>query len=225
MGFFDRITDIFKANVNDILDKAEDPEKMIKQMVIEMEESVNKSTLSVAQAVANERKLEKKIQKAESDVSEWMAKAKQAIEAGRDDLAKAALEKKSAAERNLTDLKPIHEQAKATADKLRSQLDQLKSKLDEARTRQSTLIARAQTAKTQKQLNSAASGVGSDAFSKFDKFENKVEELETQAEVMGELGGNDASLDEEFKQLGSSSADDELLKLKSEMGLLPGNDK
>lgn len=225
MGFFNRITDIFKANVNEMLDRAEDPEKMLKQMVLEMEESINKSTLSVAQAVANQRNLEKKMQKAEKDQSEWMNKAKQAVEAGRDDLAKAALEKKSQAERNLNDLKPTYEQAKATADKLRSQLTELKAKLDEARTRQNTLIARAQSAKAQKALSQAASGVGSDAFSKFDKFENKVEKLESEAEVYGELEGTDRKLEDEFKQLGSGTADDDLAKLKAEMGLLGDGNK
>ena len=88
MGIFARITDIFKANINDILDKAEDPEKMIKQMVIEMEESVNKTTLAVAQAIANEVSLQKKLEKARKDSVEWEGKAMQALTASRDDLAK-----------------------------------------------------------------------------------------------------------------------------------------
>ncbi|HOQ49887.1 MAG TPA: PspA/IM30 family protein, partial [Candidatus Kapabacteria bacterium] len=75
MSIFKRIADIFKANVNDVLDKAEDPEKMLKQMVIEMEQSVNKATLAVAQAIANEKSLERKLEKARKDKEEWEHKA------------------------------------------------------------------------------------------------------------------------------------------------------
>ena len=94
-------------------------------------------------------------------------------------------------------------------------------KLDEARSRQSTLIARSQAAKAQKQISQSFSGVGSDAFSKFDKFEGKIEKLESEAEAFEELAGENTSLDEEFKQLSSGAqVDAELLALKKEMGLL-----
>lgn len=227
MGLFSRITDVFKANVNDVLDKVEDPEKMLKQMVIEMEESVNKTTLAVAQAIANEKGLERKIEKARKDKEDWEHKAMQALQASRDDLARAALEKKSIAERNLTDLVPIHVQARETANKLRQQLDSLKSKLDEARSRQSTLIARSQAAKAQKQIAQSMGGVGSDAFSKFDKFEGKIEKLEAEATAFEELAGSNTNLDDEFKKLSSGPGiDNELEAMKAKMGLLnsPNNE-
>ena len=216
------MSDIFKANINDLLDKAEDPEKMIKQMVIEMEESVNKTTLAVAQAIANEVGLQKKIEKAKKDSQEWESKAMQALTAGREDLAKQALERKSLFDRNANDLIPLHQQAVATTQNLRIQLDKLKAKLDEARMRQSTLIARSQAAKAQKQIAQSMSGVGSDAFSKFDKFEQKIEKLEAEAQAFEQLAGENSSLEDEFKKLeSSSSADMELLALKAKMGLLP----
>lgn len=219
MGIFGRIADVFKANVNDALDRAEDPEKMLKQMVIEMEESVNKATLSVAKAVSNEKSLERKLEKAKKDVGNWEQKAIQALSANREDLAKAALEKKAVALRNADDLAPIFEQARQTALKLRSQLSTLKSKLDEARSRQNTLIARSQAAKAQKMLSQSMSGVGSDAFSKFDKLESKVETMEAEAEAFGELAGDDTSLEDEFKQLSAGpGVDDELAQLKARLG-------
>ncbi len=225
MGIFARISDVFKANVNDALDKAEDPEKMLKQMVIEMEESVNKATLSVASAIANEKSLKRKLEKASRDVIDWQNKAKHALTAGREDLAKAALEKKAIADRNVVDLEPIYEQAKLTADKMRDQLNKLKNKLEEARSRQSTLIARSQAAKAQKQIAQSFSGVGSDAFGKFDKFEDKIEKSESEAEAFEQLAGDNTSLDDEFKQLSSSAeVDSDLLKLKQEMGLLSDGD-
>jgi phage shock protein A len=224
MSIFARISDIFKANVNDMLDKAEDPEKMLKQMVIEMEESVNKTTMAVAQAIANEVSLQKKLEKARKDKTEWEQKAMQALTAGREDLARAALEQKNIIDKNIVDLEPIHAQAKETTNNLRIQLDKLKSKLDEARTRQSTLIARSQAAKAQKQIAQQLSGVGSDAFSKFDKFEQKIEKLESEAVAFEQLAGENSSLDDEFKKLGtSSSVDSDLLALKAKMGMLPSS--
>lgn len=222
MGIFSRIADIFKANVNDALDKAEDPEKMIKQMVLEMEESVNKATLAVANAIANEKSLERKIEKARKESEEWEFKARQALQAGREDLAKAALERKMIADKNYMDLQPIYQQAKETTNKLRTQLNSLKAKLEEARARQSTLIARSQAAKAQKQIAKSLSGVGSDAFSKFDKYEEKIEKIEAEALAFDQLASESTSLDEEFKRLTSSSdVEKQLAELKAKMGLLP----
>lgn len=221
MGLFSRIADIFKANVNDMLDKAEDPEKMLKQMVIEMEESVNKATLAVGNAIANEKSLERKMLKARQQSDEWHQRAIQAVNAGRDDLAKAALDKKKLFDKNIQDLEPTHASARDASTKMRQQLDMLKAKLDEARTRQSTLIARSQAAKAQKEISQAFSGVGSDAFSKFERFEGKVEQLESQAEAFGQLAGESTSLDEQFRQLDTTSTDTDLLALKASMGKLP----
>jgi phage shock protein A len=145
----------------------------------------------------------------------------QALSANREDLAKAALEKKATAERNVADLQPIYEQAAATSVKMREQLEQLKRKLDEARSRQSTLIARSQAAKAQKQIAQSFSGVGSDAFSKFDKYEGKIEKLESEAVAFEQLAGENTDLDHQFKQLGSSAqVEAELLAMKKQMGLL-----
>ncbi len=222
MGIFSRIADIFKANVNDALDKAEDPEKMLKQMVLEMEESVNKATLAVANAIANEKSLERKLEKAKKDSEEWEFKARQALQAGREDLAKAALERKVIADKNIQDLQPIYIQAKETTNKLRTQLNSLKTKLEEARARQGVLIARSQAAKAQKQIAQSLSGVGSDAFSKFDKYEEKIEKIEAEASAFEQLSSESSSLDDEFKKLTSSTdVEKQLLELKSKMGLLP----
>lgn len=217
MGIFSRVSDVIKANINDLLDKAEDPEKMIKQMVLEMEESVNKATLSVAQSIANEKQLQRRLDNEKSNVDEWQAKAEQAIKANRDDLAKAALEKRVVAQKNVDDLMPVVQSAKITAEKLKTQLDQLKKKLDEARSRQNTLIARSNAAKAEKQLNQAMSGTGSDAFSKFDKLENKVEQMEAEAEAFGEINSADKTLEEEFANLSNPDIDSELEKLKSQI--------
>ena len=222
MGIFSRIADIFRSNVNDALDKAEDPEKMLKQMVLEMEESVNKATLAVAGAISNEKNLERRIEKATKERQNWEEKAVQALKSGREDLAKAALEKKSIADRNFSDLQPLYEQAKASSVKMREQLNALKNKLEEARSRQSTLIARSQAAKAQKQISQSFSGVGSDAFSKFEKYETKIEKLESEAEAFEQLAGENTDLENQFKELQTNTTvESELLALKEKMGLLP----
>ncbi len=226
MGIFNRIADVLKANINELLDKAEDPEKMLKQMVIEMEESINQTALAVARAIANEKTLERKIEKAKKDSLDWEQKAVIALNSGREDLAKAALEKKNLETRNISDLEPVFLQASETAQKMRDRLAILKTKLDEARTRQNTLIARSQAAKAEKQISQAMSGVGSDAFSKFDKYERKVEQIEAEASAFGELADSGKRLEEEFKMLETgSSVDNDLLALKQKMGLLPDQGK
>jgi len=220
MSIFGRVADIFKANINDILDRAEDPEKMIKQMVLEMEEAVNKATLAVGQAIANEKSLERQYTKQNAQVNDWQQKAIQAVNAGRDDLAKQALERKNTIGRNVVDLERMLGEARSTATTLRGQLDQLKSKLDEARMRQNTLIARSQAAKAKKQIAQSFAGVGSDAFSKFDKLEQRVEKTEAEADAFAQLAGENTSLEDQFRQLGTGTAvDDDLAALKAQLGM------
>ena len=146
----------------------------------------------------------------------------QALNAGREDLARQALEKKAIEDRNIQDLLPIHDQALETSKKLREQLNTLKAKLDEAKSRQGTLIARSQAAKAQANINKKLAGIGGDSFANFDKYEEKILGLEAEALAFEELAGENHSLDIEFKKL-SSNADVEanLLAMKQKMGLLP----
>lgn len=219
MGIFSRMADIFKANINDLLDKAEDPEKMIKQMVIEMEEAVNKATTAVGSAIANQKRLEKQFNENKKLAEDWQNKAVQAVNAGRDDLAAQALAKKNSYSQAAASLEPNVAEATKTAEQMKSQLMQLKAKLDEARVRQNTLIARHQAAKAKKQIAAAMSGVGGGAFANFEKFEKKVEDVEAEADAHVELSGQNQSLEDEFKQLTTSTTvDDELAALKAQLG-------
>ncbi len=219
MGIFSRMTDIFKANINDLLDKAEDPEKMIKQMVIEMEEAVNKATTAVGSAIANQKRLEKQYNENKKLAEDWQNKAVQAVNAGRDDLAAQALAKKTSYMNAATSLEPNVTEATKTAEAMKQQLSQLKAKLDEARVRQNTLIARHQAAKAKKQIAQAMSGVGGGAFGNFDKFEKKIEDAEAEADAHVELSGQSTTLEDEFKQLNTTATvDDELAALKAQLG-------
>ena len=222
MGIFQRISNLFRSNANAALDKLEDSEKMLKQMVMDMESDINKATTAIAQAIANEKNLARKIEVAIKNSKDWENKAMQALNAGREDLARQALEKKAIEDRNLQDLLPMHAQAAETSKKLREQLNQLKSKLDEAKARQGTLIARSQAAKAQTKINKALSGIGNDSFANFDKYEEKITNLEAEASAYEELAGDNNSLDLEFKKLASNSdIEANLLAMKQKMGMLP----
>lgn len=219
MGIFTRMADIVKANINDFLDKAEDPEKMIKQMVIEMEEAVNKATTAVGTAIANQKRLEKQFNENKKLADEWQNKAVQAVNAGRDDLASQALAKKNSYATAAASLEPTLQQATATAEQMKTQLQQLKAKLDEARVKQNTLIARHQAAKAKKMIAQQMSGIGGGAFGNFDKFEKKVEDVEAEADAHVELSGQNTSLEDEFKKISTdTTVDSELAALKAQLG-------
>ncbi len=220
MSIFGRFAEIVKANINDLLDKAEDPEKMLKQMVIEMEEAVNKATMALGKAIANEKTLQRQIARKKTKADGYNSKAADAVKAGRDDLARKALERKSILTKSAGELDVVFVEAGKTTEILRTQVDKLKSKLDEARMRESTLIARAQAAKAKKEIAQSISGIGSDAFSGFERFEQKIEKQESEAEAFEELAADsDMPLDRELEQLDmTKTVDDELAKLKESMG-------
>ena len=150
MSIFARVSDIFKANVNEMLDRMEDPEKMVKQMIIEMEEALVKATSGLAKAMANEKSLRKQQNLAMTQAKQWEDKAALALKAGNADLAKQALSRKMIYDGQAKQYDAMVAQASGTTTQLRGQLDSLKTKLDEARMKQATLVDRAQAAKTQK---------------------------------------------------------------------------
>jgi phage shock protein A len=142
-----------------------------------------------------------------------------AVNAGRDDLARQALEKKNMFAKAAADLEAPKTEAEKSATVLRGQLEQLKSKLDEARVREGTLIARHQAAKAKKVIAQSISGIGDGAFANFDKYEQKVIKAESEADAFSELAGSQSSLDDEFKKLeAGSGVDDELAQLKLAAG-------
>ena len=218
MSIFLRMTDIFKSNVNDVLERMEDPEKMVKQMIIEMEEGLVKATSALAKAMANEKNLQKQQTIAEEQSKQWEAKATTALKGGNADLAKQALSKKVIYDGQVRQYEGMVTQASNTTSQLRAQLDTLKTKLDEARMKQSTLVARAATAKTQKEFSTIlGTSVGEGAFAKFDKMEKKIEGMESEAEAFSEISG-DGPADDPFKAMEKDQqVDDEMAKLLEKM--------
>ncbi|MFT5089419.1 MAG: phage shock protein A [Candidatus Latescibacterota bacterium] len=217
-GTIARMRDILKSNMNEMLDRAEDPEKMIRQMVRDMEDAVNKATASVGTAVANQKRLERQHHDRQNQAAEWQGKAERAVEGGDDSLARRALERKTMLTRAVAELGPAMNESKQTADQLREQLRELKTKLEEARTRQGTLVARHQAAEARKRLAQSITGLGNDAFSSFERFEERVTSTEAEASAHAEIAGEMDDIEREVRQLDADrEVEDELSALKAKL--------
>ncbi len=217
-GMFARMTDILRSNINEALDRAEDPEKLIRQMIREMEEAVNKATASVGTAVANQKRLERQYDERVTQVGDWQRKAERGVEAGEDELARRALERKTVLQRAVDELGPVVEESRRTAQQLREQLRELKGKLEEARTRQGTLTARHRAAEARKKLAQSIQGLGDDAFSSFERFEQRVEETEADAEAHDEVANDLDDVERRVRDLDrSASVEEELRALKQRL--------
>lgn len=222
MGIFAKLSDLLRANINDLIDRAEDPEKMVKQIIIDMQKELNKSIQALGKAVASEKMVEKQYNNAALSAANWESKAKAALNAGDTELAKKALANKVKADADTANYKEMHETISEQTDAIRAQVDVLKSKLEEAKSRQAMLIARSQMADTQKNLAKSIGGIDtSSSYDKFQRMEDKIAQKEAEAEAFSDiLGTNTAGSDADtFEQLETNAkVDAELQRLMSEMG-------
>ena len=220
MGIFSRISDLLKANVNDLIDRAEDPEKMVKQIIIDMQQELTKATQNYGKAKASEKLAEKKYLEAQRVSANWESKAKAALSQRNADLAKQALAKKVKADEDVANYKEMYDSISTQTEAIGNQVEVLKAKLDEAKSRQAMLIARSQMADTQKSLAKAAGGFdGNSALEKFNRMEEKIERKEAEAAAFTEIAGSgDPELDDAFAQVESDAkVDAELARLMAEM--------
>jgi phage shock protein A len=223
MGIFSRMKTVVSSNINDMISKAENPEKMLNQLVIDMNTQMIESKKAVAMAIADEKKLERDAIEQERLAKEWEQKAMLAVRAGKDDLAKEALLRKQEYVTNFGQYQTQWQAQKASVEKLKDSLRQLQGKIDEATRKKNLLIARAKRAEAQEKIQNTISNVtgNSSAFEAFDRMANKVDELEARAAASLELEdlSKDASLEARFKELESSggSADMMLEELKAKM--------
>ncbi len=220
MGIFQRLSDLLKSNINDLIDKAEDPEKMVKQIILDMQKELNKSTQALGKAVASERMAEKQYQNSQQISADWESKAKAALSAGNTELAKKALAKKVKADEDTASYKEMYETiSKQTAD-IKEQVETLKSKLDEAKSRQAMLIARSQMADTQKNLAKSVGGFdASSSTEKFNRMEEKIIRKEAEADAFADISDSLNGVDKDnFDELQTNAkVDDELRRLMAEM--------
>lgn len=219
MGIFDRLSDLLRANVNDLLDRAEDPEKMVKQIIIDMEEQIREATQALGQAMASEQQAAKQLENAKANAADWENKAKMALQAGNEELARKALSNKVSVEANIQSFQEAYNQISTQTAELRSRVEILKAKLEEARMRQNMLVARARMADAQKNVATTLSGTDSNsAFSKLDKMERKIETKEAEAQAFATISGDSTFAKDEFKELEHNSAvDAEMARLLAEM--------
>lgn len=219
MGVFSRLSDILKSNINDLLDKAEDPEKMVKQIIIDMQKELTIATQNLGKAKASERLAQKKMDDAVKVAAGWEAKAKAALSQGNQDLAKQALAKKVRADEEVATYTEMYESISTQTDAIEDQVEVLKAKLDEAKSRQAMLIARSQMADTKKALAKSQGGFdGASALEKFDRMEEKIQRKEAEADAFAEIGGTDDELTESFEQIEKDAkVDAELARLMAEM--------
>jgi len=218
MGIFSRTRDIIAANVTDLLDKAEDPAKMIRMIILEMEETLVEVRASAARTIADQKEMRRHISKLEGLQQSWTEKAQLALSKDREDLAKAALvEKQKAAdmaEQLSHEIEVLDEALRASEE----DIAKLQAKLREARTRQNSLVTRMESAQNRLRVREAYAGEKvNDAFARFDMLERRVDMAEGRADAVT-LGQQPKTLEEEIAELkASDKVDAELAALKASM--------
>jgi phage shock protein A len=217
MGLFDRVAMLLRANVNDMVSKAEDPEKILEQAVMDMQEELVKLRQAVATAIASQKRSEQQYNKAMADANSWQSKAQLALQKGDEDLAREALVRKKGYSETAASLKAQLDGQAGMVDTMKKSLLQLESKISEAKTKKDMLKARSQAAKAQEQLQSAVGKIGNNsAMAAFERMEEKVQIAEAKSQAAAELTGSD--LESKFAALESGSdVDDELAQMKAMM--------
>jgi phage shock protein A len=218
--FFKRMKTVVGSELNAMLDKAEDPVKMLDQFMREMEADIRDAEAAVAKQIANEKMLQKKYEDAEKMASKRQEQAVKALEAENEDLARRALEDKKTYQSQAGTLHESYIRAKEDATMLRTKLDEMKSEYNEMKLKKDSLKARAESAKTRTKMNRAMSGIGGDQSRKgFERMEEKVLQFEAEAETSDDMRSSSRSLDDELDALDKeNSVDDELAALKKQIG-------
>jgi len=216
---FKRVKTVVDSELNALLDKAEDPVKMLDQFMRDMETDIREAESAIAKQIANEKMLQKKFEDTGKMVQKRDEQAIKAIEAGNDDLARRALEDKKIHQQTLDTLKESYERAKLDSDTLRKKLDEMKAEYNEMKLKKDSLKARAESAKTRTKINRTLSGIGSDESKRgFERMEEKALQYEAEAETSEDMRSSNKSLDDEFDALENNDIDDELAALKKKLG-------
>lgn len=217
MGIFSRLNDIINANINSLLDKAEDPEKMIRLMIREMEDTLVDLKSSCASKMAEGARVKREFKECKNQVARWEERAELAINKDREDLAREALVQKQTCQNQQdllqSDLKHLDE----LIAEAKNNIIQLENKLEQVRQKHRLLIQRSHQAREKQRMNQTmGKAKGADAMQRFEEFESKIERMEAEAELSGVTGK--PSLEREFDNLEkNSSVDKELEALKAKL--------
>jgi phage shock protein A len=225
MGFLSRIARLIKANINAMISGAEDPEKVLNQIIVDMSEQLIEARKQVAIAIADEKRLNKQLEEEALKAKDWEKRAMLAVKAGDDALAREALARKKQHDDLVAQYQGQWQKQKASVDQLKLALRALNNKIEEAKRKKSLLIARQKRAEAQQRIQETLSGLKStSAFEAFDQMASKIEQMEAQAEAQAELAEEYTgdALAQKFGSLeATSAADEDLIRLKRQMGLLP----
>src|SRR5947207_6265678 len=217
MGLLDRVGTLIRANLNDMLDRAEDPEKVLKQLLLDMNNQLIQVKTQVAASIADEKMLYNRYQENQALATEWQGKAELAVQKGDDELAKAALARRNTYQQTADGFKQQYESQHVQVDQLKDALRQLEAKIEEAEAKKDLLIARSRRAKAETKIRETMAGIDTtSALGQFEQLEQRVEEQEARADAAKELDTD--TLDEKFKHLESETElDSQLSELKAKI--------
>jgi phage shock protein A len=225
MGIFSRLAQLIKSNLNDLISHSEDPEKMLNQLVLEMNSQLNEAKKQVASSIADEKRLAKQLEQEQSKAGEWEQRAMMALKNGNEELAKEALARKREHDGLAVTYQEQWGKQKAAVENLKRTLRALNDKIEEAKRKKNVLIARKKRAEAQRAIQETMSGLqDTSAFETFDRMAEKIDRMEAEAEAGAELAEEYTGdvLASKFAQLEKThGADEDLVALKRKMGMLP----
>ena len=232
MGLFDRVSRVVRSNLNAAVSNAEDPEKILDQAIIDMQEDLVQMRQAVAKAIASQKRVQQQYERAQSEANTWHQRAQLALQKGEENLAREALTRKKAQTETATALKTQLDTQATQVEHLKKNLIGLESKISEAKTKKDMLKARASAAKANEQLQSTMTSMNtSSAMGAFERMEEKVMMMEAKSQAAAEIAG--ADLESQFAALeAGGDVDDELAAMKAQLaggstdqGQLPAADK
>ena len=217
MSLLERVGTLIRANINDLLDRAEDPEKMIKQIILDMQNQLIQVKTQVAASIADEQKLYQRYLQNQEEADRWQKKAELAVTKGEDELAKEALSRRNSYQSIADGFKVQYEEQKKQVEVLKSALEKLEAKIEEAERKKDLLIARSRRAEAERKIHETMAGIDtSGALGGLERMEEKVLEREARAKAAVELDTD--TLEEKFAALEQESdLDRQLEELKSKM--------
>jgi phage shock protein A len=228
MAILDRIAMVIRSNLNALINQAEDPEKMLDQILIDMRQQLQEAKREVAAAIADERRLAAQLEAARAQVNEWDRRSVLAVERGEDDLAREALRRKAEQQQLAAGYQSQWEAQQASTTNLKQALRALSEKIDEASRKKNLLVARQKRAEAQKHIHEVMTGLSdTSAFEAFDRMAGRVDQIEAQAEATVELSRelSGETTEQRFKALeGAVDVEQELQALKARVRReLPGS--